>query len=70
MTFCDARGLSVFAEAHGWCVERGGWLALACPSPLLIRMMTITGLLEYIPTYPTLASAVRLQPFRWRLPPS
>ena len=44
LQFVDAIGLGVFVSAHKRCDEQGWKLVLVEPSPMLLRLLGITGL--------------------------
>jgi anti-sigma B factor antagonist len=55
--FCDSIGLSSFVEAHRRGTAAGGWVRLAAPSPFLLRVLGVVGLLGRLPVYATVAGA-------------
>jgi anti-anti-sigma factor len=55
--FCDSIGLSQFAEAHQRCTAAGGSIGLAAPTPLLLRILAVLGLLGPIPVYESVRAA-------------
>jgi anti-anti-sigma factor len=59
MSFCDTIGLSVFVRAKNRCDPVNGVVRLAGLQPGVVRTFEITGLTEVIPTFPTVADAVR-----------
>jgi|tagenome__1003787_1003787.scaffolds.fasta_scaffold19397460_1 anti-sigma B factor antagonist len=57
LTFCDSIGLSAFVEAHNRCAREGGYVRLAAPSPFLIRVLAVVGLLGRVPVYDSVSGA-------------
>jgi len=57
LAFCDSIGLSTFMDAHRRCVANGGYLALAAPSPFLLKLLDVVGVRRHVPVYATVASA-------------
>jgi anti-sigma B factor antagonist len=59
VTFIDSTGLGILVACLKRVRERDGALALIAPdtSPL-IRLLSLTGLQEILPTHPTLAAAI------------
>jgi anti-sigma B factor antagonist len=57
VTFCDSTGLTVFVRAKNRVDALGGRLSLAAPSPIVHRVLEVSGLLEALDTQPTLAQA-------------
>lgn len=58
VTFCDSTGLSVFVRAKNSCDEAGGDVRLAAPQRGVLRILEVSGLVEVLPTYPTVDAAV------------
>jgi anti-anti-sigma factor len=56
--FCDSTGLSALLAAHQACESAGGFLRLAAPDDLLIRLLSVVGLGATIAVYPSVASAL------------
>ncbi|UWP78448.1 STAS domain-containing protein [Dactylosporangium fulvum] len=56
--FCDSVGLGTFAYSHNHCVEHGGFLRLAAPSPFLARLLATVGLAGRIPVHATVTDAL------------
>jgi anti-sigma B factor antagonist len=56
--FCDSIGLSALLAAHQACDAAGGYLRLAAPDDLLVRLLTVVGLQATIAIYPTVSSAL------------
>jgi len=58
LSFCDSTGLSALLAAHQACTSAGGFLRLAAPDDLLVRLLAVVGLQATIPIYPTVNSAL------------
>jgi anti-anti-sigma factor len=58
LTFCDSTGLTVFVRAKNRIDELGGRLSLAAPSPIVHRVLDVSGLLQVLDTRPSVADAV------------
>src|SRR5262245_42059440 len=56
--FCDSTGLSALLAAHQACESAGGYLRLAAPDDLLVRLLSVVGLQGTIAVYPTVGSAM------------
>jgi anti-sigma B factor antagonist len=59
LAFCDSIGLSSFVEAHRRSTAAGGWVRLAAPTPFLLRVLGVVGLLDRLPVYATVGGALR-----------
>jgi anti-sigma B factor antagonist len=59
LRFCDSMGLSAFLDAHRACARLGGYLRLAAPSPFLARTLAAVGLLDRVPVYRSVDTALR-----------
>ncbi len=57
LTFCDSIGLSALVLAYNRCTEHGGFLRLSAPTPFLVRMLTVVGLLPALAAYVSLRDA-------------
>lgn len=57
LTFCDSIGLSALIVAHRSCVEAGGYLRLASPSPFLLNLLTVVGVRDAVGVYETVEAA-------------
>jgi anti-sigma B factor antagonist len=57
LAFCDSIGLSRFVDAHRLAEAGGGFLRLAAPTPFLLRVLGVVGLLGRVPVYDTVAAA-------------
>jgi anti-anti-sigma factor len=58
LTFCDSTGLTVFVRAKNRIDEIGGRLSLAAPSPIVHRVLDVSGLLQVLDTRSSVADAV------------
>jgi anti-sigma B factor antagonist len=58
LEFCDSTGLSALLAAHQACESAGGYLRLAAPDHLLVRLLAVVGLQATIAVYPTVDSAL------------
>ena len=59
LEFCDSIGLSTFVVGHTRCVDQGGWLRLAAPTPFLVRLLSVVGVADAVPMYTTVEGARR-----------
>jgi anti-sigma B factor antagonist len=50
--------LSIFVRARNSCDELGGVVRLAAPQRGVRRILEVSGLVEVLPTYPTVAEAL------------
>jgi anti-sigma B factor antagonist len=57
LDFCDSVGLSTFTVAGSACAAAGGFLRLAAPTPFLLRLLGVVGLLDRVPVYATVRGA-------------
>ncbi len=48
-TFMDSSGISVLLQVHEAAMTAGGQLTLVDPSSCVIRLLTISGLLDHLP---------------------
>jgi anti-anti-sigma factor len=55
--FCDSSGLSVLVRARNRLDQLGGVMVLACATPIVARVLEVSGLVEVFGTYPTVAAA-------------
>jgi anti-sigma B factor antagonist len=62
LTFCDSIGLSTVVVAHRSCVEGGGYLRLARPSPFLLNLLTVVGVRDAVQVYDSVDAACAAQP--------
>jgi anti-anti-sigma factor len=60
--FCDSVGLSALIDAHRTCEARGGFLRLASPSPFLLRVLGVVGLIGRLAIYDSVAAALADDP--------
>src|SRR5688572_8971967 len=44
VTICDSSGLNLFALTHRRAAEHGGWLRLAAPQPIVLKVMVAANL--------------------------
>lgn len=57
LTFCDSTGLTVFVRAKNRLDKAGGWVSLAGPTPIVARVLDVSGLLQVLDTHDSLAQA-------------
>jgi anti-sigma B factor antagonist len=57
LTFCDSIGLSTLVVAHRSCVEGGGYLRLARPTPFLLNLLTVVGVRDSVEIYDSVEAA-------------
>jgi anti-sigma B factor antagonist len=57
LSFCDSTGLSALVVAHNSLSAAGGFIRLAAPTPFLVRLLTVVGLLGRLPVYATVEAA-------------
>lgn len=58
VSFCDSTGLSVFVRAKNGSDDAGGLVRLAAPQRGVRRILQVSGLVEVLPTFPTVDEAV------------
>lgn len=58
VSFCDSTGLSVFVRAKNSCDAVDGVVRLAAPQRGVLRILEVSGLVDVLQTYPTVAEAV------------
>ena len=58
VSFCDSTGLSVFVRAKNSSDAAGGTVRLAAPQRGVLRILEVSGLVEVLPTFATVAEAV------------
>ncbi len=58
VSFCDSTGLSVFVRARNRTGAAGGDVRLAAPQRSVQRILEVSGLVDVLPTFPTLAGAI------------
>ena len=59
LQFMAVAGTRALLETQTLLMARGGSMALACPQPLVARVLQLTGIDQQIPVYSTIAGAVR-----------
>jgi anti-sigma B factor antagonist len=57
LTFCDSIGLSTLIVAHRSCVDDGGYLRLARPTPFLLNLLGVVGIRDAMPVYESVEAA-------------
>ncbi|MGD9482066.1 STAS domain-containing protein [Streptomyces sp. TRM70308] len=62
VTFCDSTGLSALIGIWHTTREAAGTMSLVAIPDRLHRMITVTGISELLPTYPTTAAALTAHP--------
>lgn len=70
LNFCDSVGLSTFTVAGTACAAAGGYLRLAAPTPFLLRLLGVVGLLDRIPVYATVPAALEADAAQLLTPPA
>ncbi|HWG97952.1 MAG TPA: STAS domain-containing protein [Pilimelia sp.] len=58
VSFCDSTGLSVFVRAKNSADALDGVVRLAAPQRGVLRILEVSGLVEVLPTFPTVDEAV------------
>jgi len=58
VSFCDSTGLSVFVRAKNNCDGADGEVRLAAPQRGVLRILEVSGLVEVLPTYPSVDEAI------------
>jgi anti-anti-sigma factor len=58
LAFCDSTGLSALLAVHQACQSAGGFMRLAAPDDILVRLLAVVGLQATIAVYPTVTSAL------------
>lgn len=56
--FCDSSGISMLVQAHGQAAANGTELRLVVASAAVLRTLTLTGLDQLLPIYPSLSQAL------------
>jgi len=69
VTFCDSVGLSTFTVAGAACADAGGYLRLASPTPFLLRLLGVVGVLHRLPAYASVEAARDGDPTQLLAPP-
>jgi stage II sporulation protein AA (anti-sigma F factor antagonist) len=62
VTFIDSSVVRDLVLAHRAVSERGGWVRIVYTHHLIKRVITICGLTEVFPQYPTVAAAISRTP--------
>jgi anti-sigma B factor antagonist len=57
LTFCDSIGLSTLVVAHRTCAQDGGYVRLARPTPFILNLLTVVGLLDALEVFDSLEAA-------------
>lgn len=57
LTFCDSAGLTAFVRIASRLKESGGQLAIAGPTPIVRRVLDLSGLVEAVVVTETVAAA-------------
>ena len=57
LTFCDSIGLSTLIVAHRSCVEDGGFMRLARPTPFMLNLLTVVGVRDAVEIYDSVDAA-------------
>ena len=60
--FCDSSGMSMLVRAHGRAAANGTELRLVVASTVVLRTLTLTGLDQVLPIYPSLSQALAAGP--------
>jgi len=56
--FCDSSGINALVRAHQQAAANGTELRLVVASPAVLRPLTLTGLDDLLPIYPSLSQAL------------
>jgi anti-sigma B factor antagonist len=56
--FCDSSGISMLVQAHGQAAANGTELRLVVASTAVLHTLTLTGLDQLLPIYPSLSQAL------------
>jgi anti-sigma B factor antagonist len=62
VTFLDSSGLGLFVAHHKTLRRRGGSVRLANASSRVLKVLTVTGLDQVFPVYPSVQAALDGQP--------
>jgi anti-sigma B factor antagonist len=60
--FCDSSGISMLVRAHKQAAANGTELRLVVASAAVLRPLTLTGLSDLLPIYPSLSQALAAPP--------
>ena len=58
VTFMDSTGLGVLLDALRQITSRHGRMALVCPTERILRPFQVSGLVSYLPIFPTREAAL------------
>jgi len=61
-SFCDSSGISMLVRAHKQAAANGTELRLVAASPAVLRTLTLAGLDQLLPIYPSLSQALAARP--------
>ena len=62
-SFCDSSGINMLVRAHQQAAANGTELRLVAASPAVLRILTLTGLDQLLPIYPSLSQALATRPW-------
>jgi anti-sigma B factor antagonist len=57
-TFCDSSGISMLVRAHKQAAANKTQLRLVVPSTTVLRALTLVGMADLLPIYPSLSQAL------------
>ncbi|WP_173086486.1 STAS domain-containing protein [Phytohabitans rumicis] len=69
LSFCDSVGLSTFTVAGAACAGAGGYLRLAAPTPFLLRLLGVVGVLHRLSVYDSVEAACQADSTHLVVPP-
>ena len=58
LEFCDSIGLSTLILAHNSCVDSGGYLRIAAPTPFMLHLMSVVGVCDAVPVFDDVEEAL------------
>lgn len=61
-TFCDSSGISMLVRAHKQAAANNTQLRLVVPSTTVLRALTLVGINDLLPIYPSLSQALAAGP--------
>ena len=61
-TFCDSSGISMLVRAHQQAAANNTQLRLVVPSAAVLRALTLVGMDDLLPIYPSLSQALAAGP--------
>jgi anti-sigma B factor antagonist len=61
-TFCDSSGISMLVRAHKQAAANNTQLRLVVPSAAVLRALTLVGMDDLLPIYPSLSQALAAGP--------